>query len=106
MVSCSLQMSEQKLTNIDREKNYRSAADALLISSDGNTCDITDDPLLRYFRAGVNKEGYWTSSHAKLQLEDCMDCLMVIFPILDFDFYIINIQATQNFGKMDFMQVT
>ena len=42
--------------------------------------DITDDPTLRFFEAGVNKEGYWTNSHVKIQLKDVMDCLSVVLP--------------------------
>lgn len=58
----------------------------MLIRSDDKKGDIIDDPLIRYFRDDVNKEGYGTPSHAKLQLEDIMDFLVVIFPLFDFLF--------------------
>ena len=48
-----------------------------LILSDGSKKYLTDYPLLRYFRAGVNKDGYWTDPHAKLQLEGVIDYMEV-----------------------------
>ena len=65
---------------------YISKVDSELINGSDVKKDIFDDPLLRYFNAGVNKDGYWTSSHAKLQLEDCVDCLTILFPEYDFLF--------------------
>lgn len=41
---------------------------------------------MRLFHAGQNNEGYWTSSHAKLQLEDATDVLSVVYPRHDFVF--------------------
>ena len=32
----------------------------------------------------MNKDGYWNSSHIKIQLEDIIYCLLVLFP--DFDY--------------------
>ena len=65
---------------------YISKEDANLVNSSDIKKDIFDDPLLRYFNAGANKDGYWTSSHAKLQLEDCVEFLVVLFPNYDFLF--------------------
>ena len=48
--------------------------------------DIVDYPILRYFRAGINHNVYWNSSHTKLQLEDDVDYRVVIFQIFDFKF--------------------
>jgi hypothetical protein len=44
------------------------------------------DPSLAFFRTGVQHEGYWNSSHAKLQLEDVVDALSTIFPQFDLVF--------------------
>jgi hypothetical protein len=38
------------------------------------------------FRSGVQHEGYWNSSHAKLQLEDAVDAISTIFPQVDYAF--------------------
>ena len=48
--------------------------------------DIDDDPLLRYFRADINRNGYWNSLHVKLQLDDVVDFLVIIFPTFDYMF--------------------
>lgn len=34
----------------------------------------------------MNNEGYWYSLYAKLQPEDVMDCLTIIYPEFDFSF--------------------
>ena len=66
-----------------RNKRYVSSEDAILINGTDLKKDIVDDPSLRFFHAGVNHEGYWNSSHAKIQLEDVTDCLKHLYP--DFD---------------------
>jgi len=45
---------------------------------------LTMTPFLRTITIGVNNDGYWTSYHMAIQLEDCVDCLKILFP--DFDF--------------------
>jgi len=35
---------------------------------------------------GANKEGYWNFHHAAIQLKDVVDCLVVLFPEIDFVF--------------------
>ena len=67
-------------------KKYQSELDAEIIHSNIHKNDLTDDPLLMYVKAGINNEGYWTSSHVKLQLEDVVDCLTIIYPNFDFIF--------------------
>ena len=75
-----------KVNENRKGSKYISKEDANLVNSSDLKKDIFDDPLLRYFHAGANKDGYWTSSHAKLQLEDCLDFLAVIFPNYDYLF--------------------
>ena len=75
-----------------RSKKYKSELDAEIVNSNSNKNDLTDDPLLRYFKVGVNNQGYWTSCHAKLQLEDVVDCLTHIYP--DFDFLFLYDQSS------------
>ena len=82
-------LTENKLHEINKKRcgtKYQSATDAMLINGTDAKSDITDDPLLRYFRAGVNREGYWNCSHMKIQLEDAIDCLETVFPQFDFVF--------------------
>jgi hypothetical protein len=44
------------------------------------------DPTLAFSRTGVQHEGYWNNSCAKLQLEDVVDALSTIFPQFDLVF--------------------
>ena len=43
-------------------------------------------PFTRFFDYGADKEGYWCYDHMALQLEDIVDCLVVMFPAHDFVF--------------------
>ena len=38
-----------------------------------------ESPFIRKLWYGSNNKGYWTGNHMIFQLEDCMDCLDVIF---------------------------
>jgi hypothetical protein len=38
------------------------------------------------FEYGANAEGYWVYEHMVLQVEDCVDCLKVLYPEHDFLF--------------------
>ena len=91
----------QKIVNSNRKgTSYLSKDDAQLVHGADIKSDINDDPMLRYFSAGANKEGYWTSSHAKLQLEDYVDFLSVIFPKYNCLFLMINYQDTLKCTRM------
>ncbi len=47
---------------------------------------LTDTLFVHYFEYGANGEGYWVYEHMVLQLEDCTDCLTVLYPEYDFLF--------------------
>ncbi|KAL7525012.1 hypothetical protein ACHAXR_003180, partial [Thalassiosira sp. AJA248-18] len=40
---------------------------------------LTESPFIRKLWYGSNNEGYWTGNHMIVQLEDCMDCLQVLY---------------------------
>ena len=65
-----------------------STGDAELIKGSSNKADFpeTYDPCLSFFRSGVHHEGYWNSSHTKLQIEDVVDAVKTVFPQFDFVF--------------------
>ncbi len=68
-----------------QNKAYLSTADAELVKGSSDKADFSEtyDPCLAFFRSGVQHEGYWNSSHAKLQLEDAVDAISTIFPQFD-----------------------
>ena len=41
--------------------------------------DLTESSFICKLWYGSNNEGYWTDNHMIVQLEDCMDCLTVLF---------------------------
>ena len=71
-----------------QNKSYMLMGDAELVKGSTIKRDFKDlyDPSLAFFRTGVQHEGYWNSSHAKLQLEDVVDALSMIFPQLELVF--------------------
>ena len=72
------------VNNNRRGKNYLSELDAQIVNNSIYKNLLTDNPAMRYFDAGINKDGYWSSSHLKLQLEDLINRLTVIFPQSDY----------------------
>ena len=42
--------------------------------------------MIQYFHSGNNNDGYWSSKHAKIQLEDVIDCLRELYKNTDFVF--------------------
>ena len=47
---------------------------------------LTKSPFIFEFEYGASGEGYWVYEHMVLQLEDCMDCLKVLYPQHNFLF--------------------
>jgi hypothetical protein len=45
-----------------------------------NKSPLTDNPFMREFEYGAKGEGYWSYEHMVIQLEDCIDCLKVLYP--------------------------
>ena len=41
--------------------------------------ELTESPFIRKLWYGSNNKGYWTGNHTIAQLEDCMDCLKVLY---------------------------
>jgi hypothetical protein len=48
--------------------------------------DLTDSPFVKFFELGMANEGYWNYNHMALQFEDCIDCLVVMYPEYEFAF--------------------
>ena len=48
--------------------------------------ELKESPFIKYFEFGMDNEGYWGCSHMVTQLEDCVDCVKVMYPQFDFIF--------------------
>ena len=80
---------QRQQINANQEKtNYISKWEAKVINGNSLKPPTSQDenPTLKFFRLGVNHDGYWTGSHMKLLVEDVVDCLIVVYPQFDFLF--------------------
>jgi len=69
-----------------QNQRYIDKVAAMEVYRDTNKPPLTTTPFLCTITIGVNNDGYWTSYHMAIQLEDCVDCLKVLFPDYDFLF--------------------
>jgi hypothetical protein len=84
-----LQLDSTKLAEINysrQGKKYTDEVAALDVRNCIDKKEIEESPFVKYFELGANNEGYWGYNHMVLQLEDCVDCLKVVYPHLDFVF--------------------
>ena len=82
-------LTEETIERINekrKNKLYESKIDATILNGSDKKNDLSDDPTLRFFRAGANYDGYWVSPHIKLQTEDVCDVLVHLYPEFDFVF--------------------
>jgi len=64
--------------------------------------DIIDtSPFCRFFEYGAHKDGYWNFHHATLQLEDVVDCLVVLFQTSTLSSCSIKVAVMENDRTMD-----
>jgi hypothetical protein len=71
-----------------KNQHYVSTNAAQEINGTTMKQEITNfSPFLRFFEYGADKDGYWNYSHMALQVEDLVDCLVVLYP--DFDFILL-----------------
>jgi hypothetical protein len=52
--------------------------------------DLPSSPFVFEFEYGASNEGYWCYGHMVLQLEDCVDCLKVLFPQFQYLFLFVH----------------
>ncbi len=76
-----LEIDVQKLKEINesrRKKNYFDTAAATKVNGDIKKTELTESPFIVTFYFGGDK-GYWDGNHMILQVEDCIDCLLILF---------------------------
>jgi len=84
-----LPMTTEQLVQVNiawANQQYVNKAAAMEIYRVLNKPPLTAMPFLRTITIGVSNDGYWTSYHMAIQLEDCVDCLKILFPDYDFLF--------------------
>jgi hypothetical protein len=61
--------------------------------------NLVDSPFLKMFRYGQAHDGYWTHQHMKIQIEDLVNALKVVFP--NFDFLLLFDQSSGHTKKRE-----
>jgi hypothetical protein len=82
-------ISQQQLEEIHfsrRGKCYKDEGVAMEVFGTLEKQGLKESPFRKYFEFGMNNEGYWRYSHMVTQLEDCVDCLKVMYPQFKFIF--------------------
>ena len=59
-------------------QDYFDKAAAMEVNGNTKKMPLTESPFVHKFEFGGGK-GYWTGNHMILQVEDCIDCLCVLF---------------------------
>ena len=83
------EMTPQQLEDVNRKRSNEHYVDtnaAVDVRGSTKKEPITESPFVTKFEYGANKDGYWTSNHTILRVEDCTDCLKVVLGD-KFDFY-------------------
>ena len=76
-----LEINDAQLEEINRSRHgrdYFDKAAATEVNSNTKKMTLTKSPFIHAFEFGGDK-GYWTGNHMILQVEDCIDCLCVLF---------------------------
>jgi hypothetical protein len=84
-----LPLDDQQLEEINasrRGNNYTDIVAARNLRGNPRKQDLKTSPFVIEFEYGASNQGYWTYDRMVLQLDDCVDCLKIIFPAFDFLF--------------------
>ena len=82
-----LKFTDEELNSINEYRSGKKYTDedaAKEVKCDIYKKDLTCSPFVEYFQFG--KDNYWDYNHMALQIEDCIDCLKVIYPQYDYVF--------------------
>jgi hypothetical protein len=77
------ELSPEQLAKVNKKRageNYEDAESATSKRGNAVKAPLTESPFVREFEYGVNAQGYWSYEHMVMQLEDCIDCLKVVYP--------------------------
>ena len=104
-----LELTQEQLDEVNHRRSYPphhkyiDPTAAMEVYSNSIKQPLTKSPFVFYFEYGNNLEGYWNYDRMVLQLEDCVDCLMTLFPHFDFIFTFDHISghAKKRVGGLD-----
>ena len=76
-----LEIDVKKMKEINesrRRKDYFDTTAATAVNGHTKKTELTESPFLVTFEFGGDR-GYWTGNHMILQVEDCIDCLRILY---------------------------
>jgi hypothetical protein len=69
-----------------RGTDYDNKDAAIRVKGSQRKKDLAESPFTVEFEYGQNNNGYWTYDHLIVQIEDCVDCLKVLYPQYEYLF--------------------
>jgi hypothetical protein len=84
-IDISVEQLQQVSSNREGAKYADEEAASYLFGSSDKKA-LESSPFVRYLEMGAGKDGYWTYRHMAIQIEDCIDCLLVLSPQFDYVF--------------------
>ena len=94
-----LKFTDEELNSVNEYRSGKKYTDedaAKEVKRDIYKKDLTCSPFVEYFQFG--KDNYWDYNHMALQIEDCIDCLKVIYPEYDYVFIYLAVTRTLLYG--------
>ena len=76
-------MSPEQLAMVNQKRlneNYLYAQSVIKKRGNAAKPPLSTSPFVLEFEYGINAQGYWSYEHMVMQLEDCIDCLTVLYP--------------------------
>ena len=74
------------INNIRVDTTYTDKEAASYLNGTKNKEILTESPFVRYPNYGAGKDGYWTYRHMVIQIEDCVNCLIFLYPQFQYQF--------------------
>ena len=80
----SMEISESDLDRVNQYRStfaitYKETEAAMFLLGSKVKPALQETPFLRLLEHGQGRDGYWTYNHMILQIEDCIDCMNVLF---------------------------
>ncbi len=82
-------LTDEQLEQVNRERRgekYKDEEAAISKLRSAKKKDLPCSPFIKKIEYSTNNEGYWCYEWMVIQFEDCMDCLMVLYPQYDYVF--------------------
>ena len=84
-----MEISDKDLLTINElrvGKKYADEEAATYLYGSSSKKTLLESPFVRCLEYGQGKDGYWTYKHMVLQIEDCTDCLLHLYPQFKYRF--------------------